>query len=26
LQQYVKPSPDAVARLMADTDPDRRRR
>jgi site-specific recombinase XerD len=26
LQQYVKPSQDAVARLMADTDPDRRRR
>ncbi len=22
-QQYVKPSQDAVARLMADTDPDR---
>lgn len=26
LQQYVKPSQDAVAKLMADTDPDRRRR
>ena len=26
LQQYVKPSQAAVARLMADTDPDRRRR
>lgn len=26
LQQYVKPSQDAVARLMADTDPDRRRK
>ena len=26
LQQYVRPSQDAVARLMADTDPDRRRR
>ena len=25
LQQYVKPSQDAVAKLMADTDPDRRR-
>ena len=26
LQQYVKPSQGAVAKLMADTDPDRRRR
>jgi integrase/recombinase XerC/integrase/recombinase XerD len=26
LLQYVKPSQDAVAKLMADTDPDRRRR
>ena len=26
LQQYVKPSRAAVAKLMADTDPDRRRR
>jgi hypothetical protein len=26
LQQYVKPSQDAVAKLIADTDPDRRRR
>jgi hypothetical protein len=26
LQQYVKPSQDAVAKLMAATDPDRRRR
>jgi integrase len=26
LQQYVRPSQDAVAKLMADTDPDRRRR
>ena len=26
LQQYVHPSQDAVAKLMADTDPDRRRR
>jgi len=26
LQQYVKPSQDAVAKLMAETDPDRRRR
>lgn len=26
LQQYVKPSQAAVARLMAGTDPDRRRR
>jgi hypothetical protein len=26
LQQYVNPSQDAVAKLMADTDPDRRRR
>jgi integrase len=26
LQQYVKPSQDAVAKLMADTDPDRRRK
>jgi integrase/recombinase XerC/integrase/recombinase XerD len=25
-QQYVQPSQDAVAKLMADTDPDRRRR
>jgi hypothetical protein len=25
-QQYVKPSQDAVAKLMAATDPDRRRR
>ena len=26
LQQYVKPNQDAVAKLMADTGPDRRRR